>query len=186
MNSDVLLVQDCDESALHGLLERFGLKLECLSGDTVIPGSYWGESEAGLVENRVIVRPDTPVHSLLHEACHCICMDPKRRSRLNTDAGGDYDEENAVCYLQIVLADEIAGMGSDRMMRDMDAWGYTFRLGSARAWFDRDADDARNWLIKNGLLTAAGRATFQLRKDMESKDLSDSDPGFHQDPSISA
>jgi hypothetical protein len=24
----------------------------------------------------------------------------------------------------------------------LDAWGYTFRLGSARAWFERDAEDA--------------------------------------------
>ncbi|MEE4294727.1 MAG: hypothetical protein V2I79_12250, partial [Xanthomonadales bacterium] len=156
MAADVLRVRDCDETALRGLLERFGLELRCLRGDTVIPGSYWGEAEAGLIENRVIVRPDTPVHSLLHEACHCICMDPERRCELNTDAGGDHDEENAVCYLQIVLADEITGMGSDRMMQDMDTWGYTFRLGSARAWFERDADDARQWLLTNGLLTAAG------------------------------
>jgi hypothetical protein len=92
-------------------------------------------------------------------------MDPERRAGLNTDAGGDHDEENAVCYLQIVLADEITEMGSDRMMRDMDTWGYSFRLGSARAWFERDADDARQWLTGNSLLTAAGRPTYQLRKD---------------------
>ncbi|MGD8345598.1 MAG: hypothetical protein PVI83_00010 [Lysobacterales bacterium] len=165
MTADVLRVRDCDESGLRGLLQRFGLELERLRSDTVIPGSYWGEPEAGLIENRVIVRPDTPVHSLLHEACHCICMDPERRAGLNTDAGGDHDEENAVCYLQIVLADEITEMGSDRMMRDMDTWGYSFRLGSARAWFERDADDARQWLTGNSLLTAAGRPTFQFRKD---------------------
>ena len=169
MAADVLRVRDCEESALRGLLERFGLELRSLRGDTVIPGSYWGEAEAGLIENRVIVRPDTPVHSLLHEACHCICMDPERRCELNTDAGGDHDEENAVCYLQIVLADEITGMGSDRMMQDMDTWGYTFRLGSARAWFERDADDARQWLLTNGLLTAAGHPTFRLREDTGSE-----------------
>ena len=27
----------------------------------------------------------------------------------------------------------------------MDAWGYSFRLGSARAWFEHDAEDARQW-----------------------------------------
>jgi hypothetical protein len=34
----------------------------------------------------------------------------------------------------------------------MDAWGYSFRFGSARAWFERDADDARGWLARRGLL----------------------------------
>jgi hypothetical protein len=37
-------------------------------------------------------------------------------------------------------------------MTDMDAWGYSFRLGSARAWFERDADDARTFLRERGLL----------------------------------
>ena len=69
---------------------------------------------------------------MLHEACHFICMDDARRTQLERDAGGDYDEENAVCYLQILLADEFAGMDSQQMCRDMDAWGYTFRLGSAQ------------------------------------------------------
>ena len=92
-------------------------------------------------------------------------MDEKRREGLDTNAGGDYDEENAVCYLQILLADEIAGYGRDRMMADMDTWGYTFRLGSARAWFERDAMDARNWLIRFGLISAAGEPSFTLRSE---------------------
>ena len=92
-------------------------------------------------------------------------MDPARRAALHTDAGGDYDEENAVCYLQILLADRLPGVGGERLMADMDRWGYSFRLGSARAWFERDADDARQWLTGNSLLTAAGRPAFQLRKD---------------------
>ena len=48
------------------------------------------------------------------------------------DAGGDDAEENAVCYLQILWADALPGFGRERMFLDMDAWGYTFRLGSAR------------------------------------------------------
>jgi hypothetical protein len=81
-------------------------------------------------------------------------MGDVRRAGLRTDAGGDYDEENAVCYLQIVLADRLPGVGRDRVLADMDAWGYTFRLGSARAWFERDAADARDWLARRGLPTA--------------------------------
>jgi hypothetical protein len=34
----------------------------------------------------------------------------------------------------------------------MDAWGYTFRLGSAARWYAEDADDARQWLLERGLL----------------------------------
>jgi hypothetical protein len=40
-------------------------------------------------------------------------------------------------------------------MADMDTWGYTFRLGSASAWFEHDADDARAWLQTRNLLPDA-------------------------------
>ena len=90
-------------------------------------------------------------------------MDDDRRAGLDTDAGGDYEEENGVCYLQILLADEIPGFGRDRMMRDMDAWGYTFRLGSARAWFDGDSEDALAWLRHHGILDESGKPAFTVR-----------------------
>ena len=44
-------------------------------------------------------------------------------------------------------------------MRDMDAWGYSFRLGSTRAWFEGDAGDALKWLMQERLLDAAGHLT---------------------------
>ncbi len=132
------------------LLQRFGLRMELGPADQPIPGSFWGDEEAGLEGSTLVLRPDTPLHSVLHEACHFICMDQDRRRSLDTNAGGDYDEENAVCYLQILLADEIPGFGRDRMMADMDAWGYTFRLGSARAWFEQDAEDATGMADRPG------------------------------------
>jgi hypothetical protein len=155
--------RDSDTAAVGRLLARYGLALSTTPDDEAITGSFWGEEEAGLVGDRVIVRSDTPLHSLLHETCHYICMDDTRRSGLDTDAGGDYDEENGVCYLQILLADEIPGFGRDRMMRDMDAWGYTFRLGSARAWFEGDAEDARAWLQAHGILDRSGKSSFSVR-----------------------
>ena len=150
--------------ALAPLLERYGLILEQVGSSKVIPGSFWGEEEAGLLGNKLVLRRDTPVHSVLHEACHYICMDQKRRVGLDTDAGGDYDEENAVCYLQVLLADELPGFGREQMFSDMDAWGYTFRLGSARAWFETDAGDARSWLLSAGLISASGKPTFKIRE----------------------
>ena len=155
--------RDCDADALARLLARYGLVLEVCPGDAPIPGSFWGEEEAGLIGDRLLLRADTPLHSVLHEACHYVCMDAGRRAGLDTDAGGDYDEENGVCYLQILLADELPGFGRARMMADMDAWGYSFRLGSARAWFEGDAEDARAWLQRQGIIDAAGRPTFMLR-----------------------
>jgi hypothetical protein len=141
--------------ALAALLERYGMVLEWSPGPQ-IAGSYWGDSEAGLIDNRLIVRPDTPVHSALHEACHYLCADAGRRATLHTDAGGDDLEECAVCYLQCLLADALPGYSRARMWADMDAWGYSFRLGSARAWFERDAADARDWLARRGLLPDNG------------------------------
>jgi hypothetical protein len=90
-------------------------------------------------------------------------MDAERRARLHTDAGGECIEENGVCYLQILLADELSGVGRARMCADMDAWGYSFRLGSAQAWFERDAGDARAWLIARGLIDRRDRPLWRLR-----------------------
>lgn len=145
------------------MLARFGLSLVVQPPGEPITGSFWGESEAGIVRRTVFVRADTPVHSFLHETCHVICMDAERRCELERDAGGDDLEESAVCYLQILLADTIDGVGRDRLMSDMDAWGYSFRLGSTRAWFEQDAGDARAFLEKHELIDHTGAPTWQLR-----------------------
>jgi hypothetical protein len=89
-------------------------------------------------------------------------MDSERRRQLHTDAGGEYAEEDAVCYLQIVLAQRL-GVSLAEICADMDSWGYTFRLGSAHAWFTRDARDARAWLVRHGLLTESDEPTWRCR-----------------------
>jgi hypothetical protein len=160
----VIRLRDAQIAPLTTLLGRYGLALRVVPQGEAIPGSFWGDEEAGLLGSELLARADTPLHSILHEACHCVCMDEARRTGLDTDAGGDYDEENAVCYLQILLADELPGFGRARMMADMDSWGYSFRLGSAGAWFERDAVDARAWLIRHGLIGRDERPTFELRQ----------------------
>lgn len=148
----VLTLADLDIDAVAGLLAGRALTLVRVDAGAPIPGSYWGEPEAGVIAHTVYARDDTPVHSLLHEACHLIVAPAERRATIHTDASDSQAEEDATCYLQILLADELPGVGRERLMRDMDAWGYTFRLGSARAWFEGDADDAHAWLAQRALL----------------------------------
>jgi len=152
----VLRLADLGETAPIALLARHGLALQCVADDAPIPGSYWGDEEAGIIVHTVYARSDTPVHSLLHEACHLIVLPPERRAAVHTDATDSIEEEDATCYLQIVLADELPGVGRARLMADMDTWGYSFRLGSTRAWFEQDAGNARRWLVERGLLAPDG------------------------------
>jgi hypothetical protein len=159
----LLRLNGVDRVTLGVLLGRYGLALTLVAPEEVIPGSYWGESEAGLKGERLYARLDTPVHSVLHEASHYICMTPERRSGLDRDAGGDDAEESAVCYLQILLAEELPGVGRERLSSDMDDWGYSFRLGNTRAWFASDAEDARAWLLQHGLIDPDRRLTWQVR-----------------------
>lgn len=159
----VLLLRDLCRASVVALLERYGLSLQPVAPQEGIPGSYWGGCEAGLNADRLYARADTPIHSILHESSHYICMSAERRAALDTDAGGDDTEESAVCYLQILLAEELPGVGSARLLADMDTWGYSFRLGSARAWFEHDADDARLWLCRHGLIDGSDRPTHRRR-----------------------
>jgi len=149
--AQVLRLRDVALDPVRALLADFDLQLELVAENQPIPGSYWGECEAGLIGSTVYARPDTPVHSLLHETCHLIMLPPERRAAVHTDATDCIAEEDATCYLQIVLAERLPGVGSARLMADMDAWGYSFRLGSARAWFEQDAEDARAWLLAHAL-----------------------------------
>ena len=139
---------------LAQIFAAHGLTVCWLAPAVDIPGSYWGEREAGLRDRVLSVRADTPVHSALHEGCHYLCADESRRAQLDTDAGGDELEECAVCYLSVVLAQALPGVGRERLLADMDAWGYSFRLGSAQRWFEEDAADASAWLTQRGLLDA--------------------------------
>jgi hypothetical protein len=158
------LLADTGTAAVADLLRKYGLEFESVPDGASIPGSYWGEPEAGIIKQRVFARPDTPVHSILHETCHVVCMSDERRASLSTNAGGDDLEESAVCLLQVVLADYLPGVGRERLMRDMDEWGYSFRLGSTAAWFSKDADDARNWLRSHMLTDIDDQPSWKLRR----------------------
>ena len=154
---DVLRVRDLPPGAADALLASHGLQLHFVDDAAPIPGSFWGEPEAGVIAHNVYVRGDTPVHSMLHEACHLIVLPAERRAQVHTDATDSVPEEDAVCVLQGLLGDALPGVGRERVWADMDAWGYTFRLGSAQAYVERDADDAWAWLQAHGLVDAERR-----------------------------
>ena len=160
----VLCLSETRVADVAALLQRFGLQLEIIADQSEIPGSYWGESEAGLIGANLYARSDTPLHSILHEACHWITCTPARRAVVHTDAADCEIEETATCWLQIVLADEIAGFGRERAWVDMDAWGYSFRLGDAQRWFEQDAEDAVAWLSEHRLIDDEGRPRFCVRE----------------------
>jgi hypothetical protein len=156
--STVMRVAEIGFDVPRALLARFDLQLQRVAQGESIPGSFWGDEEAGIIGSTVHARDDTPVHSLLHEAGHLIVLSPERRLDVHTDATDSIEEEDATCYLQIVLADQLPGVGRERLMADMDAWGYSFRLGSTHSWFEHDADNARQWLIDRRLLMSDGRS----------------------------
>lgn len=153
----MLTLADTGFDAPAALLARYGLTLSLVADDLPIPGSYWGAPEAGLIGETVYVRTDTPVHSLLHESAHLIVLPPERRAAVHTDATDSVEEEDAVCVLQALLGDALPGVGRSRVLADMDAWGYSFRLGSAQAYFDADAETSWQWLADHGLVDPVSR-----------------------------
>ena len=159
----MLTVGELGFDAPRELLARYGLDLIHVPDNDPIPGSYWGESEAGLIGHTIHARADTPVHSLLHEAAHLIVLPEEKRSSVHTDATDSVAEEDAVCVLQALLGDALPGVGRERIWADMDAWGYTFRLGSARAYFEHDAEAAFAWLIERGIIDDTHRLRFPRR-----------------------
>lgn len=162
---NVLRLGDINQLALVELLARFGLRLSLVETGEAIPGSYWGADEAGLIADALYARLDTPMHSVLHETAHWITCSEQRRASLHTDAADNQEEENATCYLQIVLAAHLQEFGIQRAWRDMDLWGYSFRLGSAQAWFEQDAGDEQLWLRAHRILHSNGELSFNVRKE---------------------
>ena len=160
----VLLCREIKPEHLDDLLKRFDLEVKRMPVDVELPGSFWKAPEAGLIGDVLYISDDTPVHSALHESCHYICMDQQRRAKLHTDAGGTAIEETATCYLQMLLADLIPEMGRERSFSDMDEWGYSYRLGSAQAWFEQDAEDALEWLIEHQLIDNQQNVLFKVRQ----------------------
>ncbi len=155
---NVLRVGETGIECLRALFAPHGLTIDMIATEIDIPGSHWGDEEAGLISNTLYARQDTPIHSVLHEGCHWLLMDAERRAELHTNAGGTMMEENAVCYLQILLADKLENVGRERMMIDMDTWGYSFRLGSTKAWFEGDAEDALQYLQTHSVALSLGLA----------------------------
>ena len=107
----------------------------------------------------VYARADTPVHSLLHEAGHLIVLPPERRAaRAYRRHRFGRRRRRGLRAAGRCSATRCRASAATRVLADMDAWGYTFRLGSARAYVEHDAADAWRWLREHGLVDAGGCA----------------------------
>ena len=115
-----------------------------------------------MIGARVYARLDTPVHSVLHESAHFICMTPERRAGLTPMRAATMGKRTPCATCRSCWPDRLPNVGQDRICRDMDDWGYSFRLGSAAKWFAEDAEDTRRWLIGHGLIDGEGRITLCL------------------------
>lgn len=158
-------LKNIQPSVLRPILDRYQLSLTMVSTDSDIPHSFWGAPEAGRHQSTLFAREDTPIHSLLHEMAHFICMPSAQRQHDSHDAGGSALIENACCFLQIVLSDHIPAFSQSIHMHDMDSWGYNFRLGSTARWFYADSDDAREWLLSQSLIDQDCQPTWMLRSN---------------------
>lgn len=159
----MVYLDNITKGSLSKVLGRYGLELNNVADNSDIPYSFWGAPEAGRKNNELFARKDTPLHSLLHETCHYVCMRHSQRTIACHDAAGGVDEENATCYLQIILSDHIPGYSQEQHMKDMDKWGYSFRLGSASAWFKQDASDTKQWLLIHKIISQDSQITWNLR-----------------------
>ena len=158
-------LKNIQPGVLRPILDRYQLSLTMVSSDHDIPHSFWGAPEAGRHQSTLFARDDTPIHSILHEMAHFICMSPAQRHSDSHDAGGSTLIENACCYLQIILSDHIPSFSQSIHMHDMDSWGYNFRLGSTARWFYADSDDAREWLQSHSLIDQHCQPTWKLRSN---------------------
>ena len=127
----VLRLGEFDFNQLSALLARFDLKLDICTDGESIPGSYWGDDEAGLRANHLYARSDTPVHSILHEACHYICVSAARRQNLDTNAGSDNAEETQFVTCRSCSPDNSSAWAASACLSTWIAGATVF--GSARA-----------------------------------------------------
>ncbi len=164
MENSSVLYSKSFQSIIDDLSRRYCFRVKKVDLSQKIPGSFWGGDEAGFIKNTLFFRDSTPLHSIFHEVCHYVCMDGDRRKNLYSDAKSSIIEENGVCYLQILLSNYYSSVGIERMQNDMDRWGYSFRFGSAKNWFEKDASDAFEWLLKHRLIDHSGKPTWSLRK----------------------
>ncbi len=90
-------------------------------------------------------------------------MSQIQRLKDSFDAAGGLSEENATCYLQILLTDQIRGFTRIQHMNDMDEWGYSFRLGSCKTWFVQDTEDTKVWLHSQNIIDQNSHLTWKLQ-----------------------
>src|SRR5690625_8003398 len=91
----VLRLDELPPGAAENLLQRYGLNLQTVAEGQPIPGTFWGEPEAGIIGGTVAARPDTAGQSLPHEAGHPPARTPVRRPHIPTGPRRDQPNHHA-------------------------------------------------------------------------------------------
>ena len=160
----MFLLKNSSPESLRPILDKYRLGLTVVAPGCNIPHSFWGAPEAGRLQSELFAREDTPLHSILHELAHYVCMPEIQRKSPKIDAGGSALIEDACCFLQILWSDRVAGFSRHVHLHDMDQWGYSFRLGSSTRWFYADSDDARAWLLQEKIINQQNEPTWEMRR----------------------
>ncbi|MEM7019699.1 MAG: hypothetical protein AAF512_20470 [Pseudomonadota bacterium] len=156
-------MKNTSTEAIRPVLDKYQLKLNIIHENSAIPHSFWGSPEAGRFKSQLYARKDTPLHSILHESAHYVCMTKEQRLCPEIDAGGSALIEDACCFLQILWSDYVENFSRHVHLDDMNQWGYSFRLGSSSRWFYADAGDAREWLIQQNIINPQNEPTWEMR-----------------------
>ena len=144
-------LRDIGFDDVAALLARYGLAARARRRRRADPRQLLGRTRSRPDRPRVHARDDTPVHSLLHEAAHLIVLPPERARRAYRRHRFGRGRRRRL-RAAVAARRRPARRRPRALMADMDAWGYTFRLGSARAYFERDAEDAGPGCSARGLV----------------------------------
>lgn len=143
----VLCLVELGEVLVVVLFVCFDLWFECVVDGELIFGSFWGDEEVGIIGIIVYVCGDMLVYLLLYEVCYLIVLLLECCVVVYIDVIDLIEEEDVICYLQIVLVDVFLGVGCDWLMVDMDVWGYLFWFGLICVWFEQDVENVCQFLF---------------------------------------
>jgi len=142
-------------------LDRYGLSLHLVAPDEVIPARI-GASARRADGIQIFARLDTAGAFGAARGRPFYLHDAGTARRLGYRCRRRSCGRECVCYLQIILAQSLPNVGRERMCRDMDEWAIRSGWEAPRSGSIQDAEDARDWLMRHGVLDSQSRPTYAV------------------------